>query len=185
MTRRIIWGLGVLTVVLTVLVGFSGCADTRHHVIVDATTQRMIVLEDEAAIANFAVSTSKFGLGDTVGSNYTPLGELKVAQKFGSGQPSGMKFRSRIPTGEIVPPNTPGRDPIVSRILWLRGVESQNQNAYGRYIYIHGTPEESRLGQAASYGCIRMASSDIIWLHDVLGKGARVTIKGSPGPLRP
>ncbi len=79
--------------------------------------------------------------------------------------------------------NAPGRDPIVSRILWLKGMEPQNARAHGRYIYIHGTPEERTLGTPASYGCVRMASRDVIWLHDVVGKGARVDIL--PGPLPP
>ena len=141
----------------------------------------MLVLREGQPFARFRISTSKFGLGDTPGSNFTPLGTLEVAAKIGGGQPSGMKFKSRVPTGEIVPVNAPGRDPIVSRILWLRGKEAQNANAYGRYIYIPGTPEERLLGTPASYGCIRMASRDIIWLHDLIGKGARVVIQ--PGPL--
>ena len=87
-----------------------------------------------------------------------------------------MKFKSRQPTGEIVAVNAPGRDPIVTRILWLKGKEERNRRAYSRYIYIHGTPEERKLGHPASYGCVRMASRDIIWLYDVVGKGARVEI---------
>ena len=97
------------------------------------------------------------------------------------GQPSGMKFKSRKATGEIVPVNAPGRDPIVTRILWLKGLEAQNQNTYSRYIYIHGTPEEHRIGTPASYGCVRMRSPDIVWLYDTVGKGAKVEIV--PGPL--
>jgi lipoprotein-anchoring transpeptidase ErfK/SrfK len=72
--------------------------------------------------------------------------------------------------------NSPGRDPIVTRILWLRGRESQNANAFARDIYIHGTPEEWRIGSPASYGCIRMRSSDIIQLYNIVGIGAAVTI---------
>jgi lipoprotein-anchoring transpeptidase ErfK/SrfK len=106
---------------------------------------------------------------------------MEIAQKIGAGQPMGMKFKSRRPTGEIIPVNAPGRDPIVTRILWLRGKERWNANAYGRYIYIHGTPEEAKLGTPASYGCVRMASRDIVWLFDTVGKGCRVDI--SPQPL--
>ena len=106
------------------------------------------------------------GVGDRPGSFETPLGELEVKDKFGAGQPSGMKFKSRRPTGEIVQPNAPGRDPIVSRILWLRGLEAQNRLAYGRGIYIHGTAEEWSIGTPASYGCIRMRSRDVIQLFD-------------------
>jgi hypothetical protein len=87
-----------------------------------------------------------------------------------------MKFKSRRPTGEIVKPNTPGRDPIVSRILWLRGLEMQNRLAYGRGIYIHGTAEEWSIGTPASYGCIRMRSHDVIQLFDRIGVGTRVEV---------
>ena len=76
--------------------------------------------------------------------------------------------------------NSPGRDPIVSRILWLKGKEPQNANAYGRYIYIHGTPEERNIGLPVSYGCIRMRSRDVIELYDIVGKGAQVTIVDAP-----
>jgi hypothetical protein len=159
----------------------ASCADRRHVLFVSVAEQQMLVLRDGQPLAKFRISTSKFGLGDVQGSNFTPLGEMEVARKIGGGQPTGMKFKGRVPTGEIVPPNTPGRDPIVTRILWLRGRERQNANAYDRYIYIHGTPEEQRLGTPASYGCIRMASKDISWLYDIIGKGARVVVK--PGPL--
>lgn len=141
----------------------------------------MAVFSEGKPIATFPVSTSKFGLGDLPSSNYTPVGKMKIAQKVGEGQPMGMKFKSRIATGEIVPVNAPGRDPIVTRILWLKGSEAQNKGAYGRYIYIHGTPEEAKLGTPASYGCIRMASRDIVWLYDLVGKGARIDVL--PGPL--
>jgi lipoprotein-anchoring transpeptidase ErfK/SrfK len=166
-----------------VLFFLASCADTKHRLVVSVAEQRMALFESEKFVAMFPVSTSKFTLGDVPGTNGTPLGRLKIAQKIGAGQPPGMKFKSRVPTGEIVPVNAPGRDPIVTRILWLKGTEPQNRNAYGRYIYIHGTPEESKLGTAASYGCVRMSSQQIIWLYDKIGKGARVDIL--PGPLPP
>ena len=72
--------------------------------------------------------------------------------------------------------NSPGRDPIVTRILWLRGRESQNANAFARDIYIHGTPEERLIGRPASYGCIRMRSTDVVQLYNIVGVGAAVTI---------
>jgi lipoprotein-anchoring transpeptidase ErfK/SrfK len=160
----------------------SACSDRSHRLIVSVPDQTMAVYRHEKLLATFPVSTSRFALGDVPGSNGTPLGRLEVAQKIGGGQPLGMKFKSRRPTGEIVPPNAPGRDPIVTRILWLRGKESWNANAYNRYIYIHGTPEESKLGTPASYGCVRMASRDIAWLYDVIGKGCRVDITRQPLP---
>lgn len=154
----------------------TGCADRTHRLIVSVPEQRMLVLREGQPIAAFRISTSKFGVGDHPGSNCTPLGKMEIAKKVGDGQPLGMKFKDRRPTGEIVPVNAPGRDPIVTRILWLRGLEPWNQNAYHRYIYIHGTPEEWRLGTPASYGCIRMSSRDIMWLYDTVGKGASVEI---------
>jgi lipoprotein-anchoring transpeptidase ErfK/SrfK len=108
------------------------------------------------------------------------LGTLEIAQKIGSGAPSGAVFKDRRRTGEIVPPNAPGRDPIVTRILWLRGRELQNARAYSRCIYIHGTPEESNIGMPASYGCIRMRSRDVIDLYNIVGNGARVRIEDAP-----
>jgi lipoprotein-anchoring transpeptidase ErfK/SrfK len=154
----------------------AGCADTRHHIVVHTAQQRMVVFDEGQPIANYPVSTSRFGLGDHPRSNLTPTGRLKVTSKIGGGQPSGMKFKDRKPTGEIVPVNAPGRDPIVTRILRLRGCEACNANAYHRYIYIHGTPEERSLGRPASYGCIRMASRDIIELYDIVGKGVGVNV---------
>lgn len=159
------------------------CADTKHRMIVSTTQQRMAVFREGQPIAVFPVSTSKFGLGDYPGSNFTPLGRFKIAKKFGEGLPPGARLKDRRFTGEIVPINAPGRDPIVSRILWLKGMEPQNARAYDRYIYIHGTAEERTLGTPSSYGCVRMASRDVIWLYDVVGKGARVDIL--PGPLPP
>ncbi len=122
--------------------------DTRHHVVISVPQQRMAVLDNGALLATFPVSTSKFALGDSPGSLGTPLGEMEVAEKIGGSAPSGAVFKDRRRTGEILPPDAPGRDPIVTRILWLRGREAQNANAYSRYIYIHGTPEERTIGTA-------------------------------------
>jgi lipoprotein-anchoring transpeptidase ErfK/SrfK len=110
---------------------------------------------------------------------------MEVAKKIGASAPLGMKFKSRQPTGEIVPVNAPGRDPIVTRILWLRGLERRNANAFSRMIYIHGTPEESKLGTPASYGCIRMRSKDIVQLFNMVGSGAKVIVDNEhlPQPM--
>ena len=164
--------------------GLGACAGDRAHVVhVCVPEQRMTVFERGRAIASYPVSTSKFGLGDVPGSNCTPLGKMAVAQKIGAGAPLGMKFKSRQPTGEIVAVNAPGRDPIVTRILWLRGLEAGNAHAFERMIYIHGTPEEARMGTPASYGCIRMRSRDVAQLFDTLGKGARVIVSNAPAPV--
>ena len=154
--------------------------DTRHHVVISVPQQRMAVLDNGALMATYPISTSKFAIGDVPGSNGTPLGELEIAKKIGGSAPSGMVFKDRRPTGEILAPDAPGRDPIVTRILWLRGREARNANAYGRYIYIHGTPEERTIGKRASYGCIRMRSQDVIQLYDIVGPRARVTILNEP-----
>ena len=150
--------------------------DRIHVVRVSVPEQQLAVYKLGQEVARYRISTSKFGLGDTPGSNCTPLGKLEIAEKIGAGAPLGMKFKSRRPSGEIVPINAPGRDPIVTRILWLRGLEQQNANAFKRMIYIHGTPEEARLGVPSSFGCIRMRSEDVVALYDRLGNGAEVEI---------
>ena len=140
----------------------------------------MALLDNGVLMNTYPVSTSKFAIGDSPGSRGTPLGELEIAEKIGGSAPNGAVFKDRKRTGEILEPNAPGRDPIVTRILWLRGREAQNANAYGRYIYIHGTPEERNIGKRASFGCIRMRSRDVIQLYDVVGPRARVTIRNEP-----
>jgi len=154
--------------------------DVQHHVVISVKDQKLALLDREKLVAIYPVSTSKYGLGDWRGSFRTPLGELEIAQKVGDGMPPGTVFKDRCRTGEIVIPNAPGRDPIVSRIIWLRGRESQNANAFGRDIYIHGTPEERNLGLPVSYGCVRMRSNDVIKLYEMVGLGAQVTIVDAP-----
>ena len=154
----------------------AGCADTRHRLIVSVPDQKMLVLTDGKPEAIFPVSTSKFGTGDREGSYATPLGHLCVRKKIGDGAPLGAVFHSRKPTGEVLSPNAPGRDPIVTRIIWLDGLEPHNSNAFSRCIYIHGTPQESMIGTPASYGCIRMRSADVMRLYGMVGKGAHVEI---------
>ncbi len=178
---------------LTIALVAAGCASSNrpgNRIYVSVPDQKMVVLREWPAVgdqeqtlqflAEYDVSTSKFGLGSKPGSYATPLGWHKIAKKIGGGQPAGMKFKSRNPTGEIVRPDSPGRDPIVSRIIWLTGKESQNRNSYGRYIYIHGTAEERKIGQPASYGCIRMRSRDVIELYNMVWKGDDVFIINKP-----
>jgi len=142
--------------------------------------QKLGLLDRRTLLATYPVSTSRFGLGDYLGSSRTPLGQLEIAKKIGDNAPPGAVFKDRTRTGEIVAPNSPGRDPIVTRILWLRGREVQNAHAFGRYIYIHGTPEERLIGTPASYGCIRMRSTDIVQLYNIVGVGAAITIVDTP-----
>jgi lipoprotein-anchoring transpeptidase ErfK/SrfK len=171
-----------VTFVGAVALLISSCAapDTQHHIVISTREQKLALLDRGSLMAIYPVSTSKFGLGDWPGSSCTPLGELEIEEKIGDHASPGTVFKDRRRTGEIVQPDSPGRDPIVTRILWLRGREPQNTNAYARMIYIHGTPEERNIGLPASYGCIRMRSSDIINLYEIVGRGAQVTIVDAP-----
>jgi lipoprotein-anchoring transpeptidase ErfK/SrfK len=167
---------------LLVTLFLASCAapDTQHHIVISTRDQKLAILDRGNLLATYPVSTSKFGLGDRPGSRFTPLGQLRVAEKIGDNAPPGAVFKDRRRTGEIVLANSPGRDPIVTRILWLRGRESQNANAFARDIYIHGTPEERLIGTRASYGCIRMRSTDVVQLYNIVGVGAAVTIVDEP-----
>lgn len=154
----------------------------QPNVIVSVREQKLMLLADGARVATFPVSTSKFGLGDNWNAMTTPTGTLQVAQKIGDHAPTGAVFRNRRFTGEILLPNAPGRDPVITRIIWLRGLETANARAFNRCIYIHGTPEEKTIGRPASYGCIRMKSSDVTALYAQLPIGALVQITPDPLP---
>ena len=169
-----------LVLLLALFLASCVAPDTQHKIVISTRDQKLALLDRGTLMATYPVSTSKFGLGDRPGSRFTPLGQLQIAEKIGESAPPGTVFKDRRRTGEVVLANSPGRDPIVTRILWLRGLEVQNANAFGRDIYIHGTPEEWRIGSPASYGCIRMRSSDIIQLYNVVGIGAAVTIVNTP-----
>lgn len=167
--------------ILALLLFLGGCAEDRRHVmVVSVADQRMLVYRDGQPFASYPVSTSKFGYGDRYGSNFTPLGTMKVRKKIGGNAPAGAVFKSRKWTGEVLPVDAEGRDPIVTRILWLEGTEAQNRHAYDRFIYIHGTPEERTIGTRASYGCIRMRSRDVMSLYELVGTGARVHVTLNP-----
>lgn len=161
------------------------------RVIVSVRDQKLMLVESGTNVATYPVSTSRFGIGDSFGSMATPLGFLQVAQKIGDHAPSGAVFHHRRFTGEILPPLAPGRDPIITRIIWLRGLEAANARAFTRCIYIHGTPQEHLLGQPASYGCVRMRSRDVTELYNQITLGALVEIipgklpKLRKGKLRP
>lgn len=146
------------------------------RVVVSVKDQKLLLLENNSKIAVYPVSTSKYGIGDFWGRMTTPVGVMQVAQKIGDHAPIGAVFHNRRPTGEVIPANAPGRDPITTRIIWLRGLEPQNAHAFSRCIYIHGTPEEKRLGHPASYGCIRMKATDVAALYNRLPVGALVQV---------
>jgi lipoprotein-anchoring transpeptidase ErfK/SrfK len=165
---------------ITFVLASCAAPDTQHHVVISVRDQKLALLDKGKLVTTYPVSTSKFGLGDWRGSCCTPIGELEIADKIGDGAPAGTVFKDRRRTGEIVSVDAPGRDPIVTRIIWLRGREPQNANAFARDIYIHGTPEERNIGLPVSYGCIRMRSNDIINLYSVVGRGTQVSIVDLP-----
>lgn len=152
-----------------------------QRIVVSVEQQVMVTFENNTPKKRYPVSTSKFGLGDKLRSNQTPLGRLEVLDIIGEGLPKGSLLRGREPTGQILRANTPGCDAIVTRILRLRGKEPQNAHAFKRCIYIHGTTAEKCLKTAASWGCVRMGSRDIIRLCHWVTPGTRVDIV--PGRL--
>jgi lipoprotein-anchoring transpeptidase ErfK/SrfK len=155
--------------------------DSSLKVVVSVAEQRLALVEDGVIIKKFPISTSKFGLGDGPNSYKTPLGRLRVCVKLGDDLPIGAVFKRRNFSGEVIPRNARGRDPIVTRILWLEGIEPSNKNARTRCIYIHGTPQERMIGTASSFGCVRMRSADVIEVFDAVPIGTTVTI--IPGKL--
>ena len=166
----------VVTLCLTAALFGPVPAMATPFIVVSVPDQTLALINDGVVIARYPVSTSKFGLGDRSGTYATPLGTMAVASKIGANAPLGAVFKNRRMTGEILPPNAPGRDPIVTRILWLRGLERANAHAFNRNIYIHGTPEERLLGRPASYGCIRMRSRDVAQLFNTVPVGTRIEV---------
>lgn len=141
--------------------------------------------EDGALLHRYAVSTGANGAGEEKGSYCTPRGRHVIRAKIGAGQPINAVFVKRRPTGEIYTPQLgaqfPGRDWILTRILWLSGCEP-GFNRLGscdtmrRYVYIHGTPDETPLGRPGSRGCIRMRNAELLALFDLVAVGTPVEI---------
>jgi hypothetical protein len=161
---------------LLLLPGAALAQDFGPEVIVSVHDQKLALAQNGRVIEKFRISTSKFGVGDDFGSFKTPLGTLWVCNKIGENLPLGAVIAHRNATGEVLCANAPGRDPIVTRVIWLKGLDGETQNAYARCIYIHGTPEERRLGKPASFGCIRMRSKDVVKVYDAVSVGAHVVI---------
>jgi L,D-transpeptidase catalytic domain len=176
------WRFRLLFAIPLLLLASCVHKDKVHRIVVSVADQALEVRRNEHVIGRYPVSTSKFGLGDQPGHGGTPLGRLAIARKIGNGAPLGAVFRDRRPTGEVLKPDAPGRDPIVTRILWLKGLEPENRNAFDRYIYIHGTAEERNVGRPVSYGCIRMKSKDVVRVYNTVGIGAEVDIILGPLP---
>ncbi len=142
---------------------------------VSVPDQRLDLLEAGAVIASWPVSTSRYGLGSEPGSYRTPTGRFEIAESIGGDAPPWAAFKSRVPTGEIARPGGDD-DGILSRILWLHGLDPGNANTRDRYIYIHGTNQESLIGTPASHGCVRMRNADIVALFDRVGPGTPIEI---------
>ena len=137
--------------------------------------QSLVVRRGTRKVRSYQISSSKFGLGTEEGSRKTPLGRFRISEKIGDGMPAGTVFTARVPLGVNDPlPQT--EDLITSRILWLEGVEPENANTKERFIYIHGTKHEDRIGRPDSHGCIRMRNADVIELFDLVQEGTAVRI---------
>ena len=138
--------------------------------------QRLTLKEDEAPVRTYPVSTSRFGIGTQQGSLKTPTGRFRVAEKIGGDVSAGTIFQSRVPlkTGDPLPPTD---DLVMSRILWLDGLDDHNANTRDRFIYIHGTKHEDKIGSPASCGCIRMRNADVVELFDLVDPDTPVVIE--------
>jgi lipoprotein-anchoring transpeptidase ErfK/SrfK len=143
---------------------------------ISISDQRLTLMEDETPIRSYPVSTSRFGIGAEEGSMKTPTGRFRVADKIGGGLPSDAVFQSRVPLkpGDPLPPTD---DLVMSRILWLDGLDEHNANTHDRFIYIHGTKHEDKIGRPDSHGCIRMRNIDVVDLFELVNEGAHVTIE--------
>ena len=157
------------------------------HIIIKINQQKLYCCDDEEKVVfEYPVSTSSFGMGNQNGSFKTPLGEHSIAQKIGADCAINEVFIGRVPQGELEALQAAGKtlpeDIITSRILWLEGKEPGVNNgegidSYQRYIYIHGTSEEEKIGLPASHGCIRMRNQDVVDLFNHVDEGCRVLIQ--------
>jgi lipoprotein-anchoring transpeptidase ErfK/SrfK len=138
--------------------------------------QRLTVNENEQPIRTYPVSTSRFGVGMEEGSLKTPTGRFRVAQKIGGDMPPDTVFVGRVPLEPSDSP-PPTEDMVMSRILWLDGLDEHNANTRDRFIYIHGTKHEDKIGMAASHGCVRMRNADVIELFELVDEDTPVVIE--------
>ena len=148
----------------------------RTKIDISIPDQRLIVRRGDETVRSYPVSSSRFGLGTEEGSMKTPTGRFRIAEKIGGDAPSGTVFQGRVPLkpGEPFPPT---EDLVMSRILWLDGLEEHNANTRERFIYIHGTKHEDKIGSPASHGCIRMRNADVIDLFDLVDEDTPVVIR--------
>jgi hypothetical protein len=139
-----------------------------------------LCVEDYNFIKKLPCSTSRFGIGQTEGSNCTPLGLHRIAEKIGAGEPAGTVFKSRKVIGHTSQPEFADAK-ITTRILWLEGLEpgfnrGGNVDSHARYIYIHGTADQTSIGKPASCGCLHLADADLVSIFDLLPSGTLVWI---------
>jgi L,D-transpeptidase YbiS len=139
-------------------------------------TQRLRLFDERRLVKEWACSTSKFGIGFIEGSHKTPLGRFVVREKHGDGAESGTIFKARQPVGHWSPGMETESDLVLTRILWLDGMEPRNGNTFQRYIYIHGTNDERSLGRPASHGCVRLRNREVIEVFELVPVGTPVWI---------
>jgi len=149
---------------------------SRLHIQVSVRDQELKLRRGRKIIRRYPVSTSRFGLGSEENSYKTPLGKFRISDKIGEARPLGTIFVGRVPL-QPDDPLPPTEDLVLSRILWLDGLEPNNANTRSRFIYIHGTRHEDRIGQPDSHGCIRMRNADVIELFDLVDVDTSVTIR--------
>ena len=142
---------------------------------VDVARQTLHLLSNGVPVKSWPVSTSKFGRGTEPGRFKTPTGKFRIRGKIGHGAAPWAVFKSREPTGEIAEPGGE-HDGVLTRILWLDGLEESNRNTRERYIYLHGTNQEHLIGQPASHGCVRLCNEDMLELFLLVPDGAEVEI---------
>jgi L,D-transpeptidase catalytic domain len=157
---------------------------TQFILAVNIAEQTVSLFEQNKFVKKFSCSTSRFGIGQMEGSNCTPLGLHRIAEKIGAGEPAGTVFKSRQIVGHTSQPEFEDAK-ITTRILWLEGLEpglnkgfngSVNVDSHARYIYIHGTADQTSIGKPASHGCIHLTDVDLIPLFDLLPSGTLVWI---------
>lgn len=143
---------------------------------VSIATQTLGLWDGRRLVKSWPVSTSKFGIGFTEGSNRTPLGGFVVQEKHGEGAAMNTIFKARQPVGVWSPDQQTPADLVLTRILRLSGIEERNANTFERYIYIHGTNDEPLIGQRGSHGCVRMRNADVVELFGLVPEGTPVWI---------